>query len=214
MITCNHELQQCKVHVQGYSFPINLKILPLTYYDIILGMDWLSPNSPMKIHWHEQWMTFQTANKRIVLHGLQSDLSILDTISVPQLLHMDVVDEIWCILELPAVSELVPKRTLPSDIHNLIQEFANIFDKPTSLPPLRSHCHSIPLVPGATPFRLRPYRYNPAQKDEIERLVAELLQNGMIQASSSHLLLLSSWLARRRVTRCYVWITVALTPSK
>jgi hypothetical protein len=155
------------VHVQGYSFPINLKNLPLTCYDIILGMDWLSPNSPMEIHWHEKWMTFQTANKRIVLQGLQLDLSTLDTVYVPQLLHMDVVDEIWCILELQAVSELVPKRTLPGNIHNLIQEFANIFDKPIGLPPPRSHCHSIPLVLGATPFRLRPYLYNLAQNTKL-----------------------------------------------
>lgn len=71
------------------------------------------------------------------------------------------------------------------DIQNLITEFASLFDKPTGLPPARSHCHSIPLVPGATSFRLRPYRYNPTQKDEIEHQVKELLQNGMIQPSSS-----------------------------
>jgi hypothetical protein len=64
-------------------------------------------------------------------------------------------------------------------------EFASLFHKPTSLPPPRSYCHSIPLLLGATPFRLRPYRYNPAQKDEIERQVTGLLQSGMIQPSSS-----------------------------
>jgi len=32
---------------------------------------------------------------------------------------------------------------------------------------------------------LRPYRYSPAQKDEIEKQVLELLQSGMIQQSSS-----------------------------
>ena len=41
------------------------------------------------------------------------------------------------------------------------------------------------MIPGAQPFRLRPYRYNPAQKDEIETQVRELLKNGLIKESTS-----------------------------
>jgi hypothetical protein len=32
---------------------------------------------------------------------------------------------------------------------------------------------------------LRPYRYTPQQKDEIEKQVAEMLKNGIIQQSTS-----------------------------
>jgi hypothetical protein len=53
------------------------------------------------------------------------------------------------------------------------------------LPPKRSIDHSIPLMPGALPFRLRPYRYTPQQKTEIEKQVKEMLENGIIQPSSS-----------------------------
>lgn len=45
--------------------------------------------------------------------------------------------------------------------------------------------HSIPLLPGSQPFRLRPYKYTPAQKDEIEQQVAQLLRSKMIHESSS-----------------------------
>lgn len=38
---------------------------------------------------------------------------------------------------------------------------------------------------GSQPFRLRPYRHTPAQKDEIEKQVTHLLKNHMIQHSSS-----------------------------
>jgi hypothetical protein len=77
-----------------------------------------------------------------------------------------------------------PQSALSVEIQSLIQEFASLFDKQSGLPP-RSHCHNIPLIQGATPFWLRPYRYNTAQKDEIERQVADLLQSGMIQPSNS-----------------------------
>lgn len=53
------------------------------------------------------------------------------------------------------------------------------------LPPRRHINHTIPLISGAQPFRLRPYRYNPAQKDEIENQVQELLQNDLIRESTS-----------------------------
>ena len=73
----------------------------------------------------------------------------------------------------------------PMEIQKMIAEFADIFDTPQGLPPKRSHHHTIPFIAGAQPFRIRPYRYNPCQKDEIEKQVQELLKNGMIQESSS-----------------------------
>lgn len=62
-----------------------------------------------------------------------------------------------------------------------------MFDEPSGLPPAREFDHAIPLIPGAQPVNLRPYRYNPAQKDEIEKQVAEMLKQGVIQPSSSPL---------------------------
>lgn len=60
-----------------------------------------------------------------------------------------------------------------------------MFDEPTGLPPSRVFDHSIPLLSGAQLVNLRPYRYNPAQKDEIERQVVDMLCQGVIQSSSS-----------------------------
>jgi hypothetical protein len=185
LIYCTQELSQCKVSVQGHTFMINLKVLPLQCYDAILGVDWLASNSPMEFHWVDNWLAFTVNNSRVVLYGHKSDFSSCDTISASQLNHLLSLDEVWCLLELQHISDDDNTQTIQVDIQNLITEFASLFDKPTGLPLARSHCHSIPLVPGATSFRLRPYRYNPAQKDEIERQVKELLQNGMIQPSSS-----------------------------
>lgn len=64
----------------------------------------------------------------------------------------------------------------PAELHELITDFQDIFAKPAGLPPKRHINHAIPLIPGAQPFRLRPCKYNPAQKDEIETQVRELLR--------------------------------------
>ena len=56
---------------------------------------------------------------------------------------------------------------------------------PTGLPPILSKQHQITLKNGSNPINVRPYRYPQIQKEEIERLVADMLQTGIIQPSRS-----------------------------
>lgn len=88
-------------------------------------------------------------------------------------------------LELFPITNTEVDQHCPPKIQALVKEFAVIFDKPQGVPPKRPYVHTIPFIPGAQPFKLRPYRYNLAQKDEIEKQLQELLQHGMIQASTS-----------------------------
>lgn len=43
----------------------------------------------------------------------------------------------------------------------------------------------ISLIPGVKPVNVKPYRYSPTQKDEIEQQVKEILANGIIRPSTS-----------------------------
>lgn len=70
-------------------------------------------------------------------------------------------------------------------IAELLQEFQAIFEPVSSLPPSRACDHEIPLVPGAKPVFIRPYRYPPGLKDEIEQQVQEMLDKGFIQPSNN-----------------------------
>jgi hypothetical protein len=76
-------------------------------------------------------------------------------------------------------------NALPKEIVVLLDEFVVTFEAPAALPPERQCDHVIPLVPGATPVHIRPYRYPPSLKDEIEKQVAEMLAKGLIQPSTS-----------------------------
>lgn len=64
---------------------------------------------------------------------------------------------------MPSVSET------PDCIQKTVDSFADIFQDPTGLPPHRGFDHAISLLPNTTPVNVRPYRYFPLQKDEIER---------------------------------------------
>jgi hypothetical protein len=67
----------------------------------------------------------------------------------------------------------------------LIDEYSELFAEPSSLPLRRDADHQIPLLPGSHLVNVRPNRYSPAQKSEIEKQVKEMLQNGIIRTSSS-----------------------------
>jgi hypothetical protein len=61
------------------------------------------------------------------------------------------------------------------EIQQLVHQYADIFADKVSYPPpppTRACNHSIPLVYGARLVVVRPYRYAPALKDEIETQVA------------------------------------------
>jgi hypothetical protein len=55
----------------------------------------------------------------------------------------------------------------------------------SGLPPVREHDHAIPLKPYANIPNLRPYRYPYYQKNEIEKIVKEMMQAGIIRHSTS-----------------------------
>lgn len=69
---------------------------------------------------------------------------------------------------------------------HFLEEFSDIFAEPEGLPPSRSANHKIILEHGANPVVVRPYRYPHAQKDEIERQCADMLENGLIHPATLH----------------------------
>ena len=60
---------------------------------------------------------------------------------------------------------------------------SKVFETPKGIPPIHDHDHAIHLIPGSVPPNIRPYRYPYVQKSEIERLIAEMLEAGIIQPS-------------------------------
>jgi len=67
----------------------------------------------------------------------------------------------------------------------ILEDYRDIFQEPNGLPPHRAHDHAITLQEGAQPVSVRPYRYPFYQKEEIERIVKELLESGVIRPSHS-----------------------------
>lgn len=72
--------------MQGYSFTTYLKLLPLTAYDMILGLDWLSSFSAMQVHWQQKWMAIPYNGQPVMLFGDVPELPVGSLVQL-SLLH-------------------------------------------------------------------------------------------------------------------------------
>jgi hypothetical protein len=79
------------------------------------------------------------------------------------------------------------KPSIPQDLQRITDKHSKVFeDIPKGFPPTRNHDHEIHLIPGSVPPNIRPYRYPYAQKSEIELMVEEMLEDGIIRPSQSY----------------------------
>ncbi|CAN6326944.1 unnamed protein product [Urochloa humidicola] len=182
--------------IQGHSFTYDARVLPLKCFDMIIGADWLEDHSPTWIHWKKKHMKFPLKGKRVVLHGLKDNISSCKQISgrkLKGLLRHKAVSHLVELKHIPSKAQHTDINALtaqapasvPAEIQKVVQQFDSLFKEPSALPPPRQDDHHIPLIPGAQPVNVRPYRYSPQQKTEIEKQIKEMLRTGVIQHSSS-----------------------------
>jgi hypothetical protein len=74
LICCTSEIKQDAWTVQEKEFISDVKVIPLPYYDMILGIDWLEAQSPMRIDWLHKWMVISINGEQLHLHGLHHSL--------------------------------------------------------------------------------------------------------------------------------------------
>ncbi|XP_071933241.1 uncharacterized protein [Coffea arabica] len=171
--------------MQGYEFQHHFNTLRLGGCDMILGVDWLARYSPMEFDFRGLSMKFKRGKQPVELKG--EDNTVQLRLIKGSRLHKWTRKQAYGILaQVSAVEdkELDQEPTSP-EMEELLQRFKDVFQEPQGLPPERSQDHCITLKEGSKPFQMRPYRCPYIQKSEIEKLVHEMLQSGIIQLSSN-----------------------------
>ncbi|GJX64110.1 transposon ty3-G gag-pol polyprotein [Tanacetum coccineum] len=165
-------------------------LLPLGECGMVLGIQWLATLGDIRFNFHKLRMDFNYHNKRVLLRGThKSNLEWLSTKALSKTVKQAKLHSmVMCVFPNSASTcmQLEETTTLvhPSP-QQVIEEYVDVFAIPTELPPTRDHDHKIPLVEGAQPVNIRPYRHPPTQKNTIEGMVAELLQARVIKKSNS-----------------------------
>jgi hypothetical protein len=170
-------------NLQGHEFQANLHLLTLGGCDVVLGVDLLSTLGPILWDFIQLTMKFKHCTREVTLQGLNPTATILE---VEEDLPKNAGAKhkgIWLQL-LGAEPPRAQKLQHPA-IAELLEGFKGIFQEPTGLPPTRNFDHKIQLTEGALPTCVRPYRYPYYQKEEIDKLVREMLSTGIIRPNQS-----------------------------
>jgi hypothetical protein len=151
--------------------------------DIVLGAEWLRTLGPILMDFQNLTMQFDQGGHKHKFQGITAGSpEIISSHRMEKLLkkgHSGVIAQLHAI----QATEIPP---VPQDLQAILSKHQTVFSTPQGLPPSRGvHDHSIPLVPGSLNPNIRPYRHPFAQKNEIEKMVQELLTAGVIRPSTS-----------------------------
>ena len=134
-------------------------------------------------------MSFFHDNRKIVIKG---DPSLTKTqVSLKNLTKSWTESEMGYLIECRTleahIAEIEPEESnnIPESILTALKQYNDVFDWPKELPPRRDIEHHIHVRGGADPMNVRPYRYAFQQKEEMEKLVDEMLTSGIIRPSTS-----------------------------
>lgn len=168
----------------GHTLQSDMKVLELRVYDAILGYNWLAQHSLMMCHWDQRMVEFEHQGKQIKLVGVPQHTKQIHNAFISQVLKWSQGNELWAMAVVETVQQ--PNPSSPDhELQQVLKEFAEVFQSPNKLPPKRFYDHQIPLSPGAALVNSMPYKYNPLQKNGIEKQLKELLEAGFIERSNS-----------------------------
>ncbi|KAF2292988.1 hypothetical protein GH714_034621 [Hevea brasiliensis] len=167
-LQCNGKFRNTPALLQGIPFTITFYSLPIIGLDVVLGVQWLRKLGTVQCNWDKLTMDFLWKGEQHHLQGIKGQpikASPLKTMA-KDLKHNNSLFAI-CV---ETTSTVFPEGIHP-EMKLLLDQFPDIYQKPSQLPPEREINHRINLKEGTNPINVRPYRYAHFQKAEIEKQI-------------------------------------------
>ena len=166
-----------ELEISGILLTVDLRVMDMSEFDEILGMDWLTAYSVV-IDCERRRVTAYTQDSTcVIFQGDKHDI-------LPQTMY-----ESRCqgqlagwLTSLTLEDEVRPDLNLP----RVVCEYEDVFpDELPGLPPQRVIDFGIELHPGTSPISMTPHRMAPAELQEPRVQLQELLDKGFIRPSTS-----------------------------
>ena len=181
----------CEFSIQGHKFSSDFRILELQGSDVILGVNWFKKYNPVTFDFVERTLTMALNGTPHTFqdHLMPKAALFISSAQCNQLIQQGAE----CYLICNTTNEMAQAQqteetnsdSVPHYLTELLQQFQDIFQSPKGLPPRRDCDHQIPLIPGAKPPNIRPYRMSHDQKNSVEQIIQEMLKNSEIRISAS-----------------------------
>ncbi|KAI5410675.1 hypothetical protein KIW84_055987 [Lathyrus oleraceus] len=158
--------------------------MELSGSEMVLGMDWLASLGNIEANFGNLCLKWEVQGNK---HIIQGDSSMCNSQVNWRTMLKAICKEGMGFYVQEVEGELKDKinHGITSDWEEVVTRFEDVFDMPMGLPPHREHDHAIILQPDAIILNLRPYRYPFYQKNEIEKMVKEMMHAGIIRHSTS-----------------------------
>ncbi|XP_022042420.1 uncharacterized protein LOC110945092 [Helianthus annuus] len=181
--------------MQGIQFTADVYVMPLGGCDLVLGVQWFTTLGSIKMNYNDRTIAFKFNGQKVVLRGQYGRK--FSQITKGSLKKMELQRAELSMVQVCAIegystnTSMVLQKTQQSkeqqqQLQKLLEDFKDVFQDLKSLPPSRGqYDHRIPLKQGTDGVNLRPYRYPVVQKDVIEKMTNDLLEQGVIRSSTS-----------------------------
>jgi hypothetical protein len=180
---CGGRCENVRLQIGDYHLKSHMFSIDMGDCDIVLGADWLRTLGPILMDFKDLTMQFDQEGHQYKFQGITSGSpEIISSHRMEKLLkkgHSGVIAQLHAI-------QATETPSVPQDLQAILSKHQLVFSTPQGLPPSRVvHDHSIPLVPGILPPNIRPYHHPFSQKNEIEKMVQEILNASVIHPSTS-----------------------------
>ena len=167
----------CELEISGTLLTVDLRIMDMSEFDVILGMDWLTSYRVVIDYERRRVTTYTQDATRVVFQGDKHDIfphTVYESKCQGQLTG-------W-LASLTLEDEERPDLDLP----RVVCEYVDVFpyDLPR-LPPQRVIDFGIELHPGTSTIFMAPHRMAPVELQELRVQLQELLDKGFIRPRTS-----------------------------
>ncbi|XP_076928272.1 uncharacterized protein LOC143592185 [Bidens hawaiensis] len=186
-IQCTGYCPDVTFQIKRTEFQLPFFILPVEGADVVLGISWLRTLGRLSADFSIPEISFIKDGKPCTITG-EPYTQLVTPSSLSSLIKNDSIASLHAMTlhHIPAHTTSPDPLTHPDPhIQTLLATFASLFQPTHSLPPNRSHNHRIPLQPDTPPINVKPYRYPHFQKKIMTDMIEEMLQDGIIQPSTS-----------------------------
>lgn len=156
----------CPYEIQKHHFSSDFRLLDVQGYDLILGADWIYQNSPARLN-------LKTRELSVTKNGNQV-VTFTDNVG-PTSNQLIGTKKLCKMLKRKSIAEVIMLRTKQTystmeahppheDIHQLLDQYSDIFQEQHDLPPVRNVDHTIPLIDEQRTVTQRTHRLPHHQK--------------------------------------------------
>ncbi|KAJ9543643.1 hypothetical protein OSB04_023350 [Centaurea solstitialis] len=179
------ECKGVELLLDNFGTVVDAFILEMGHLDMILGVSWLKKQGKVTFDWVEKLISFYQEGKEIVLKAVMEKKKEIKGSGDRGMLasFFSALFDKNNLKDVVGTTQLIDQQR--KELEAVLQLYESIFQEVSGLPPKRDIEHQIELYGTGEPVSVRPYRYPHHHKNEIEKQVREMLQQGIIRHSLS-----------------------------